>query len=72
MKMRKKKFTNERYEFIKKVLEDNNISSPELSDYVNYKLLRHVRYQRKAEGQPVKTDEELLEIINKEDNEDDK
>lgn len=62
--MPKKQFTMERYEFIKKLLADNKVSSEELSDYVNLKLLRHIRYQKKAEGQEVHTDEELLELVN--------
>jgi hypothetical protein len=67
--MRKKQFTQERYDFIKKLLTDNKVSSAELSDYINLKFLRHMRYQKQAEGQEVKTDEELLKEINNTDNE---
>jgi len=68
--MGKKLFTNERYEFIKKLLKDNGITSEELAKYSNYKMLRHVRYQRKPDELPIHTDEELLEIVNREEEED--
>lgn len=43
--MAKKQFTLDKYEEIKKVLEDNKISSKDLDKYIRLKSLRYDRYR---------------------------
>ena len=56
----KKQFNIERYNEIKKVLEDNNISSKELDKYIKLKALRHERYCELNEL----SDEEMIAKVN--------
>ena len=58
--MAKKQFDMNRYNEIKKVLKDNNISSKELDKYIKLKALRYERYCELNEL----SDEEMIEKVN--------
>lgn len=60
--MSKKKFTNAKYEAIKKLLTDNKVSSSDLDKYIQMKGMRYARYREES----VLTDEEMLDVINDE------
>ena len=58
--MAKKDFDMNRYNEIKKVLKDNNISSKELDKYIKLKVLRHERYCEENNL----SDEEMIAKVN--------
>lgn len=54
------KFSQEKYDKIKQILEANKITSKDLAGYTVLKNLRYLRHQRKIEA----TDEELISVVN--------
>ena len=58
--MAKKLFNLERYEEIKKILEDAKISSKELQQYIDMKALRYARHKEEN----TYTDDEIIKIVN--------
>lgn len=59
--MAKKQFTLDRYEEIKKLLKDNNISSSDLDDYIRLKALRYDRHKELN----ILSDTAMITTINK-------
>lgn len=57
---KKKQFSMEKYEEIKKLLEDNKISSKDLDKYIQTKALRYQRYKEEI----VATDDEIIAFVN--------
>lgn len=57
---KKKQFTMEKYEEIKKLLEDNKVSSKDLDKYIQTKALRYQRYREEI----VATDDEIIAFVN--------
>ena len=53
-------FNNERYEEIKKILNDNKISSKDLAQYSVYKRLKYLRHRQEIDC----TDEEIEAYVN--------
>ena len=54
------KFSQEKYDKIKQLLEENKITSKDLAGYTVAKQLRHMRHQKKI----VCTDEEIIDVVN--------
>lgn len=54
------KFTNEKYEQIKKLLADNKVDSKTLAQYAVYKKLRYLRHREEIDC----TDEEIEAYVN--------